>query len=216
MVIRIFEYGYAQALKDKEMIDGVIILPFPRMVVIYLEAGASTPDTLTARMRFPDCTEHDFKVKTVKLLDYSVEELVERGLAALLPFCIIGLRKDAHGAKTEEERRKVEESFRKLGMKLINSIENSKERSLFDEADITTLLHRLIKLVDYVGSGYKITEVKKMADTSLMGYGQVLLMRGERRGKREAAMNALKIGIPMQQIVQITGIPEDEILKQLK
>jgi hypothetical protein len=30
MAIRIFEYGYAHALQNKETKDGVIILPYPR------------------------------------------------------------------------------------------------------------------------------------------------------------------------------------------
>jgi hypothetical protein len=62
-------------------------------------------------------------------------------------------------------------------------------------------------------------EVKTMLNNSLKGYGQVLLERGERKGKKEGkletAMNALKIGIPVQQAAQITGIPEGELLKQL-
>jgi hypothetical protein len=74
MAIRIFEYGYALALKERETVDGVIILPFPRMIVIYLEVGGVTPDVLTVRMKFPDGTEHDFSVKTVKLLNYTEEE----------------------------------------------------------------------------------------------------------------------------------------------
>jgi hypothetical protein len=64
MAIRIFEYGYAEALSDRETKDGVILLPFPRMIVIYLEAGRAVPDVLTVRMRFPDGSEHDFRVKT--------------------------------------------------------------------------------------------------------------------------------------------------------
>jgi hypothetical protein len=88
MAIRVFEYGYAQALKDKEIKDGVIALPFPRMIVIYLEAGTITPDVLKIRLEFPDGTEHDFKVKTLKPLDYGVEELAEKGFAPLLPFYI--------------------------------------------------------------------------------------------------------------------------------
>jgi hypothetical protein len=64
MAVRVFEYGYAQALKDKAMKDGMVILSFPRMIVIYLEAGSITPDVLKIRLEFPDGTGHDFKVKT--------------------------------------------------------------------------------------------------------------------------------------------------------
>jgi hypothetical protein len=77
MAIRIFECGYAHALRNKVTEGGVITLPFPRAVVIYLEAGAATPDELAVRLEFPDGGGHDFKVKAVKPLDYGVDELVE-------------------------------------------------------------------------------------------------------------------------------------------
>jgi predicted transposase YdaD len=232
MAIRLFEYGYAQALKDRKTKDGIIMLTFPRMVVIYLEAGASTPDVLTARMKFPDGMEYDFNVKTVKLFDYSVEELLERGLTVLLPFYIIRLRKAARQAKTDDEKRGVEEGFKELGLKLKEAIECGKDNGQFEEEDIVTLLERLSDLLNYVGRGYRTTEVKKMLKTSLMGYGQVLALKykrqgkrlgkrlGERRGKRlgklEDARNALNEGLSMEQVERITGIPADELLKQLK
>jgi hypothetical protein len=167
------------------------------MIVIYLEAGSITPDVLKIRLEFPDGTEHDFKVKTLKLLDYGVEELAGKGFTPLLPFYIIKLRKEAKRAKTEEERRRVEEAFKELGMKLAKTIEESAPEWLLDEADITTLLERLSGMVEYVGRGYRTTEVKKMIDTSLMGYGKVLLMEGKLEGRMEdklEILNLLKAG----------------------
>jgi hypothetical protein len=218
MAIRVFEYGYAQALKDKKAKDGMILLPFPRIMVIYLEAGAATPDVLTVRMKFPDATEHDFNVKTLKLLDYSVEELTERGLTALLPFYIIRLRKAARQAVTEEERAKVEaDEFKELGIKLKETIERSVDGGLFNDEDIATLLERLFHLVKHIGEGYKTaTEVKKMINTSLIGYGPALVLKGERKGKLEDARNALKKGLlSIEQIAQMTDIPVDELKKHL-
>jgi uncharacterized protein YihD (DUF1040 family) len=123
MAIRIFEYGYAHALQNKTTTDGVIILPFPRAIVIYLEAGGATPDELTVRLIFPDGKGHDFTVKTLKLLDYDVDELAERGFTPLLLFYILKLRKAAKRAKTDTEKREVEEGFKKLGLKLRDAIE---------------------------------------------------------------------------------------------
>jgi hypothetical protein len=70
--------------------------------------------------------------------------------------------------------------------------------------------------VDYVGRGYRTVEVKTMLNDSLKGYGQVLLERGERRGKLETAMNALKEGLSIEQAARITGIPADKLQKQLR
>jgi hypothetical protein len=213
MAIRIFEYGYAEALKDKETLDGVILLPFPRMIVIYLEAGRAAPDVLTVRMKFPDGTGHDFKVKTLKLLDRSVEELAEHGLAALLPFYIIRLRKSAGKAGSDAE-------FKELALKLKDAIEQNAAEGQLNDEDILTLLERLSRLAEYVGGKYKtVTEVKKMLDTSLMGYGQELALKYKLKykleGKLEDARNALNEGLSVEQTARITGIPIDELKKHL-
>jgi hypothetical protein len=54
-------------------------------------------------------------------------------------------------------------------LKPAKTIEESAPEWLLDEADITTLLERLSGMVEYVGRGYRTTEVKEMIDTSLMG-----------------------------------------------
>jgi hypothetical protein len=86
-------------------------------------------------------------------------------------------------------------------LKPAKTIEESAPEWLLDEADITTLLERLSGMVEYVGRGYKTTEVKKMINTSLMGYGKVLLLEGEKKGRKEGRMkdkleilNLLKAG----------------------
>jgi hypothetical protein len=186
-----------------------------------LEAGAATPDELTVRLMFPDGSGHDFTVKTLKLLDHDVDELAGRGFTPLLPFYILKLRKAAKRAKTAAEKREVEEGFKELGLKLKDAIEAGGGN--ISAEDTVTLLERLRRLVKYTGRGYRTVEVKTMLNNSLKGYGQVLLERGERKGKKEGrlegkletAMNALKIGIPIQQAAQITGISEGELLKQL-
>jgi predicted transposase YdaD len=78
-------------------------------------------------------------------------------------------------------------------------------------------LERLSHIVEYAGEKYKsATEVKEMLDTSLMGYGQVVRMEGEQKGKLEAARNALKKGLlSMEQIAQMTDIPVDELKNTL-
>jgi hypothetical protein len=193
--------------------------------VIYLEAGAATPDELTVRLVFPDGSEHDFTVKTLKLLDHDVDELAGRGFTPLLPFYILKLRKAAKRAKTDTEKREVEEGFKELGLKLKDAIEA--DGGSISGEDTVTLLERLYGLVEYTGRGYRTVEVKTMLNNSLKGYGQVLAeqsrlegrlegeQKGRLEGKLETAMNALKIGIPVQQAAQITGISEGELLKQL-
>jgi predicted transposase YdaD len=140
----------------------------------------------------------------------------------LLPFYIIKTRKAARQARTKEELAKLETGFKELALKLKDAIERSLNEGVLVAEDIVTLLERLSHIVEYAGEKYKsATEVKEMLDTSLMGYGQVVRMEGERigeqKGKREgileAARNALNEGLSMEQVARISGIPADELKK---
>jgi hypothetical protein len=188
MAVRVFEYGFAQALKEKEAKDGVITLPFPRAAVIYLEAGGGTPDTLEIRVKFPGGETGRYAIETVKLLEHSIEEIAGRGLSALLPFYIVKLRKPAKRAKTAEERAEVEAGFRELAVRLKEAIEGGLEKGEFSEEDAGNLLERLAGLVQYVGRGYKTTEVKDMLSERYMGYATRMRLKGERKGERKGKL----------------------------
>ena len=185
MAIRVFEYSYAQALREKGTKDGVITLPFPRAAVIYLEAGRAVPDNLEIRIVFPGNKICRYQIKTVRLLEESIEGIVERGLSALLPFYILKLRKPARQAKTAEERKDVEAGFRELGAKLTEEIEGGAEKDGFSEGDIGNLLERLAGLLQYIGKGYQTTEVKSMLSEKYMGYATRMERKGERKGAAE-------------------------------
>ena len=73
-------------------------------IVIYLEPGPSTPDTLLVHITGMDGAAHTFTYPTLKLLDYTVEELEERNLSILLPFYLLKLRKRVQPARTAEKR----------------------------------------------------------------------------------------------------------------
>jgi hypothetical protein len=185
MAIRVFEYSFAQALREKEAKEGVITLSFPRAAVIYLEAGRTVPDTLEIRLAFSGGVTHRYVIETVKLLEYSIEGIVERGLSALLPFYILKLRKAARRAKTAEERKEVEAGFREMGFGLKEAIERGAEKGRLNDEDLATLLERLAGLVQYVGEGYQTTEVKDMLDKTCIGYGTRMRLEGKREGEAE-------------------------------
>jgi hypothetical protein len=118
------------------------------------------------------------------------------------------------------EKSRAEAEFKELALKLKDAIEQSAAEGQLSDEDIVTLLERLSRLAEYAGGKYKtVTEVKKVLDTSLMGYGQILALKykreGKREGKLEAARNALNEGLSVEQAARITGIPTHELKKRL-
>jgi PII-like signaling protein len=185
MAIRVFEYSYAQALKNKHIHAGRIILPFPRAAVIYLEGGKALPGEWEIQVVFPPDNPHSFKIPTVKLLEYSITGMVEEGLAVLLPFYMLKLRKAVRQVKSTTERQEVEAAFREVGLEVKAAIEGCGEREGYSNENIVTLLERLEVLIQYIGRGYNILEVMTMVKESLMGYGKRLALDAEQKGLQE-------------------------------
>ncbi|MHB9292788.1 hypothetical protein Holit_01893 [Hollandina sp. SP2] len=71
MAIRVFEYNYAQGLKEKTIHAGTIILSFSRAAVIYLEESKVMPEQWEIQVVFPLDILHSFKIPTAKMLEYS-------------------------------------------------------------------------------------------------------------------------------------------------
>ena len=74
MVLRMFEYGLAVGLRNRTAEDGAIRVRFPEHRVIYWETTKKKPDYVAVKLELPGKTV-DFKLKSVKFLDYSVEDL---------------------------------------------------------------------------------------------------------------------------------------------
>lgn len=194
MAIRVFEYSYAQALKEKHIHPGLIILPFPQAAVIYLETSKAPPEQWEIQVVFPPDTPHSFKIQAVKLLEYTIEGIVEQGLSALLPFYMLKLRKPAREAKSAAEREEVERAFKEVGIQVKETIEACGEREGYSDEDIVTLLERLEGLIQYIGKGYKVTEVTTMVEESLIGYGKRLALAAEQEGLQKGLQKGLQEG----------------------
>ena len=69
-----------------------MILRFPRSVVLYPEKNGKIPDRLCCRIIFQDDSEHTYQVPTVKMQDYSMEEIQKKHLILFLPYVLLRLR----------------------------------------------------------------------------------------------------------------------------
>ena len=75
IVIRMFDYGYMDALKHKEVKEDRIVLKFPKSKIIYLQHNENTPAEVILELVFEDEGKYEYKVPTVKFLNYTIESL---------------------------------------------------------------------------------------------------------------------------------------------
>ena len=95
MVIRMFAYDVRFAITHTKEMDketGEVTLHFPHSVVIYPEKNNALPDHLQCRVIFQDNSEHIYRIPTVKIQTYSLEEIHKKHLSLFIPYTILRLR----------------------------------------------------------------------------------------------------------------------------
>lgn len=95
MVIRMFAYDVHFAITHTKTVDGdtgEIILKFPRSFVLYPEPNNAVPSYLQCRILFQDNSEHIYKIPTVKVQTYSLDEIREKHLILFLPYTMLRFR----------------------------------------------------------------------------------------------------------------------------
>lgn len=108
MVIRMLSYDLHFAMQHcatEQDATGEMILRFPRSVVLYPEKNQKIPDRLRCRIIFQDSSEHTYQVPTVKMQDYSLEEIQKKHLILFIPYVLLRLRpqlESRHGINKEE------------------------------------------------------------------------------------------------------------------
>jgi len=107
IVIRIFEYGFANALLHQTTQGNRITLPFPTPAIIFLEHTEATADKVILELNFGENGKFDYPVKAMKFLAYSVDELCEKNMTILLPLYLLKLRRDVDNAKKRKTKRKL-------------------------------------------------------------------------------------------------------------
>ena len=94
-----------QHCETEQDATGEMILHFPRSVVLYPEKNGKIPNRLRCRIIFQDNSEHTYQVPTVKMQDYSMEEIQRKHLILFLPYVLLRLRpqlENHNGIKKEE------------------------------------------------------------------------------------------------------------------
>ncbi|MDR2483102.1 MAG: hypothetical protein LBD08_05660 [Treponema sp.] len=221
MSFRLWNYSYLEGMRNRTTKGHVTEIKLVPAIVIYLEPGPSTPDTLSVKITGMDGTSHTFTYPALKLLDYTVEELEEHGLSILLPFYLLKLRKRVQAAKTEEKRRELAGEMKYLVEKLTAALERGEQNGKLDKSDTQTLIALMGKLYDNLYKGYpEFEEVHEMVDGMLLTAVDEAELRGKALGKTEGmalgktegialgearVLNLLKSGKPPEEILKLYG-----------
>ena len=225
IAMRVFDYGYQDALKYRKVENDRIILEFPQSKVIFLEHNSNTPDTVILELRFGNQGGFEYKIPAMKFLDYSIDELNRQNLVILLPLYLLKLRKEIEKEQSRENALKLKAL---INDGIIKSIENNEAAGNITHEDTVILIGLLERLYTHLyGNIKKFKEegVKDiMAEKLILDIDRVMFERdkiiqeSEKREKRREEQKALEIaknmldgGMTAEQIVKFTNLPLSKV-----
>ena len=228
IALRVFDYGYQDALKYRKTETGRIILEFPQPKVIFLEHNSSTPDTVILELKFGSQGNFEYNIPTMKFLDYSIEELNSRHLVILLPLYLLKLRKEIEKEQSKENALKLKAL---INDGIIKSIEDNERAGNITHEDTVILVSLLEKLYTHLYGGikkFKEEGVKDiMAEKLILDIDRVMYERDkvmherdkaiqeyekrEEKAKLEIAKNMLDSGMKIEQVANFTKLPLSKI-----
>ena len=105
MILRMVEYDFMLGLYGAETEDGLYRLHFPRSCIIYLRHDGEAPKEEEMELVFQDGQKVRYRVPTVRVQSYTLDEIFEKKLYLFLPFYILRYEKDLDTIDSDEYRR---------------------------------------------------------------------------------------------------------------
>ena len=211
MVVRMFEYDSQIALKHREEEGNVLNLKFPESAVLYLWNNKNTPDSLKVNIETPGGNV-SYDIKTLKVKEYSLDEIFEKKLLFLIPFYIFTYESELENINCSEER------LSRLIIEYNNIVERLEELNNVGVIDTYVMLaiKHMTKIV-VRSLAVKYENVKKGV-VSVMG-GEVIEFEAKRI--RDAALEEGREEARVQDIVILVNIlrkydaSEDAIINEI-
>lgn len=212
MSIRMIEYDFAVALENAERDDNVYEINFPHSCVLYLRHNARTPEELTVKVNLPDGQHFCYHTPTVRLQEYTREEIFRKRLLFFLPFYIMRYEKELPEiAKDPERVSRLLAEYEEIRVQL------KRELPKDEEAAVYTRLEELTKRIsDYI---LKSEQVLKERMGDVMG-GKVLeletdkiLERAYEKAYEKVIRNMLAANETPERICMYAECPMEQVLR---
>ena len=212
MAIRMIEYDFAIAIESAQKINRRYRIEFPRSCVIYLRSNKNTPDSLEVEVIFPDGKMHLYKIPTVKMENYTKDNIFEKNLLMLLPFYVMRYEKEAHNfSENPEKMQQLMNEYEEIRQRLSEELLEERKSDLY--ADLTDWI---VRIADYI---FRNEDAARKGINSIMR-GKVLKLKSEElreEGREEerklTARSLAKEGDSIEKIARVLHESEETIKK---
>ena len=142
MILRMVEYDFMIALTESRNQLDKRKIKFPRACIIYLRATKNTLTEEQIEIEMADGQIITYRVPTIRLRDYSIDEIFEKNLLILLPYYIINYEKELSKIAEDKERK---ENLLSEFIAIISRLEKAtkEDEGLF--LDIVKMMQRVMR-----------------------------------------------------------------------
>lgn len=149
MIIRMFEYDAQIALNDarNDWDSGNLFVKFPESGILYLRSNDSTPDYVTTTIEVPSGETVSYDIPTLKISDYSVENIVEKRLYFLIPFYFFNFEKDFE--QIEKGNKEITDIFNQLNV-LSTELKRAQDNGEIRETELMSIAGMFYKVLEHL------------------------------------------------------------------
>ena len=205
MALRMFEYGYREALKTVSKEDRIKTLYFPKQVVLYLEEGKGIPDDLKVEVVFPITDKGEqtviYKILVKKVWEIGKEEKIRNGLYTLLPLELFKLRRQIEKTRTadEEEYSRLSNEIKTATIEIADTAMELIKEEKISEEDFAKIIDATSYLFKYFEGNYMdlrlSKEVSEMMESIYFKVKNEGKLEGRQEGRQEGKLEGRQEGI---------------------
>jgi hypothetical protein len=215
MVIRMYEYDSQIALKDSTLNKGILNVNFPKSAVLYLRHDRNTPDVLAIHIHTPGGNV-SYDIPALKVKHYGLEEIFQKKLLFLIPFYIFTFEDDFGIIENNENKlQQLKETYADITRRL-EALSLAGEIDAYTKQTICDMSEKVLKGIAHRHEKIKKEVAKVMGGEVLEYPAKTFLRQGIEQGKKETAVNFIKLGkVTLEEIADATGLPL-ETVKELE
>lgn len=227
MVFRMFEYDFHVAVSKIKEEEEYFELNFPKSCVVYITANKKIPTELNMKLNFQNGESIKYKVPTIRVQDYSLGEIEERGLLLFTPFLIL-----RYTDKLKNKKRPSQEEIYQFYKKIIEILNKASKEGKITELEANVLIEAIKHTEEYALRNYPeyqegvedmMSETLKLKSLEAIKEAKLEAeiagkKKGEIEGKKKATKEMLKTmhedGVDIEYIKKLgrkQGLTEEEI-----
>ncbi len=170
IILRVIEYSVQEALAHAEKlrsIEGeseIYQIRFPRSAVMLLQNKRHMPSEFICKMILPDDYIYTYRIPTIRVQDYTLDEIREKKLYPLIPFLPIRFRKELE--KEHPNIKKILQDVKIFYNGIIAMLDEAMDRDELSETNYKSVLLSLLRkslLRVFSKNEQLLTEVNKMS-----------------------------------------------------